>query len=329
MLAAAAEQTPLGKGPPSSVQNTLQVDATRVRLSNPSWTRSLAALVDAAAFDLGVPSASVEAELDRLLLYQDGGSFTPHRDTERADGVFATLVVQLPSRYTGGRCVVTHAGVTQTFDLGAGAGGEGSMEAAAAFGCHYVCHYTDCEPELRPLTSGHRLALVYNLHWRPESSPESSPQSSQLPTAAAVAGGSRVVEAVQGLPESAEPLVLRLEHPYTVQSLEGHGAAALRGEDRVRYAALKAATSKGHSLHLVLLELTDDEQQDKRDVLCAVNADGSCLSTAKANDMLQGVCFSSVEESGEVGGVMMPLGGMWRLMDRESAMATGNEGNTG
>ena len=51
--------------------------------------------------DLGVEPDHVRAELYKVLLYEPGSFFKKHRDTEKADGMFGTLVVQLPSRYIG------------------------------------------------------------------------------------------------------------------------------------------------------------------------------------------------------------------------------------
>ncbi len=53
---------------------------------------------------LGVPgSVQVEARLYKCLLYEPGGHFAPHRDTEKESGMFATLVVLLQSDYQVGR----------------------------------------------------------------------------------------------------------------------------------------------------------------------------------------------------------------------------------
>ena len=33
-----------------------------------------------------------------------------HRDTEKCDGMFGTLIIQLPSNYEGGQLIVHHQG---------------------------------------------------------------------------------------------------------------------------------------------------------------------------------------------------------------------------
>ena len=48
---------------------------------------------------------------------------------------------------------MSHAGATREFDY--------SKEGA--YGTHYLGFYAECKHDIRPVTSGHRLALVYNL----------------------------------------------------------------------------------------------------------------------------------------------------------------------
>ena len=95
----------------------------------------------------------MEAEFYKLLVYDEGSFFVSHRDTEKADGMFATLVIVLPSQSQGGELVVRHGGREVLFDLSV------TEPAEAAF----AAFYADCVHEVLPVRSGHRLALVYNL----------------------------------------------------------------------------------------------------------------------------------------------------------------------
>jgi len=116
-LASVATQAPHGKGletvVDTKVRNTLQIEANKVKFTNPLWAPALRSLVTTAVGALGVEGHLVKAELYKLLLYETGGFFKPHRDTEKADKMFATLVVQLPSRFTGGSFSVKHGGKTK------------------------------------------------------------------------------------------------------------------------------------------------------------------------------------------------------------------------
>ena len=53
------------------------------------------------ALSRGAREVEVSAELYKLLVYEKGGFFLSHRDTEKAPGMFATLVISLPSSHEG------------------------------------------------------------------------------------------------------------------------------------------------------------------------------------------------------------------------------------
>lgn len=63
--------------------------------------RELADILARCRKGLGLdPAADVAARLHKLLLYEKGGHFSPHRDSEgKAPGQFATLVICLPSNF--------------------------------------------------------------------------------------------------------------------------------------------------------------------------------------------------------------------------------------
>ena len=126
----------------------------RVRLSGKTWPDTLAKILDAAATGLGCPSGRLDAHLYKLLAYETGGFFSPHRDTEKADGMIATLSISLPTVGSRRRADRPPPGPRgQPMDMNAG---EPSELAFAAF-------YADCTHEVRPVTEGHRLSLVFNL----------------------------------------------------------------------------------------------------------------------------------------------------------------------
>ena len=67
--------------------------------------------------------------------------------------MFATVVIVLPSEYTGGQVVVSHALMTKTIDFA-----PNSLLSTAV-----LAWYTDVKHEVEPVTTGYRLALSYNL----------------------------------------------------------------------------------------------------------------------------------------------------------------------
>ncbi len=155
-LLARAELAPFGRGEQTlidtSVRNTWQIDANALAFGGRNWQRSLDAIVARAADGLGVLEP-VLAQLYKLLIYDTGGFFVEHRDTEKAAGMFATLVLVLPSLYSGGELLVRHGEREVRLDLA----NIGVDEAA------YAAFYADCVHEVLPVTGGARLARVYNL----------------------------------------------------------------------------------------------------------------------------------------------------------------------
>ena len=99
-LIAAAERAPYGRGEDTltdiSVRRTWQIDAGRVRIKDKRWLQTIRAIVARVTEGLGVADP-IEAELYKLLVYDQGSFFVPHRDTEKMPGMFATLVLALPS----------------------------------------------------------------------------------------------------------------------------------------------------------------------------------------------------------------------------------------
>jgi len=236
-LASQAEQAPYGKGKETildtSVRSVLQVSPERVSFSHPDWEEGMLGLVKEAAEKLGTPADLVSAKLYKLLLYEPGSFFLPHQDTEKASGMFATLVVQLPSVFTGGDSIVRcKDGRQRVFNLGNDTG-------EAAFSSHYMCHFADCEHEVKEVSSGYRLAVVYSLCFTPG-------RGKELYSVMESQGGlqcaqlSNLRSEIHQLPPDQRLFVLPLEHKYTQASLEEFGFDCLKGVDRARYAALES-----------------------------------------------------------------------------------------
>ena len=104
-LVAIAEAAPYGRGADtivdSSVRKTWQIDPGKVQIGGRQWDRTLADLVADVASGLGV-TEPVAADFYKLLIYDAGSFFVGHRDTEKVPGMFATLVIMLPSEHEGG-----------------------------------------------------------------------------------------------------------------------------------------------------------------------------------------------------------------------------------
>lgn len=221
-LVAAAELAPYGKGPltlvDTDVRRSWQLGPDRVAVSGPGWEALLKSLQGLIGEELGVPGA-VRIELYKMLVYEPGGFFTRHRDTEKAPQMFATAVVVLPSTHRGGEIVVRHAGRTVTLAL--------RSDDPGTFGLG--AFYTDCVHEVLPVTDGYRVVLLLNvLRKGAVTVPDPAGPIADLRTAL------RAWRTSGGV----GPFLYALEHTYTPAELS---FAALKGADATRVGALRVA----------------------------------------------------------------------------------------
>ncbi len=245
-LIAAAERAPYGRGPDTlldtSVRDCWQIDAGRVRLQGAAWAETFARILRSAADGLGCPPDRLEARLYKLLIYEPGGFFAAHRDTEKADGMIATLSISLPAAGAGGELVVRHGDRESTLHMAAG---EPSELAFAAF-------YADCTHEVRPVTEGHRLSLVFNLclHAGDADTPRAAPDHTERVDLLAKSLGrwGRARDAT-------DKLVWLLEHEY---SEAGLSFAALKNTDAALARVLTLAAERaGCELHAAIVHLEE------------------------------------------------------------------------
>lgn len=156
-LIAIAERAPYGRGQETlyddAVRNCWQLDPDCIRIEGRTWRQTFEQILEETAGGLGFAADAIAAELYKVLIYEPGGFFAPHRDTEKRDRMVATLVVTLPTAGSGGDLVVRHRGREQVVNMRTD---EPSELVHAAF-------YADCEHEVRPVTDGHRICLVFNL----------------------------------------------------------------------------------------------------------------------------------------------------------------------
>lgn len=93
------DQTLLDRG----VRDAWEIPKSRVKIDNRTWNRTLNPLLEEFRKRLGLPGdGRLKAHLHNLLVYEPGQFFRPHQDSEKLDGMVATLVVVLPSSYRGG-----------------------------------------------------------------------------------------------------------------------------------------------------------------------------------------------------------------------------------
>ncbi|KAF8607469.1 hypothetical protein BDV93DRAFT_553164, partial [Ceratobasidium sp. AG-I] len=185
-------------------------------------------------------------ELYKLLVYEEGSHFLPHVDSEKTDGMFATMVIVLPSYFEGGAVHLTFNETSKVIDFGG---------AASPFQTSVLAWYTDVTHEIKSVTGGYRLALTYNLFRSMESpniatAPVNDPSAAELQQALM-----DWTEAIKqgGDTNAPHALCWLLEHKYSRASM---CFAALKGRDAhlVRRTRL-VAEELGLCLGLAILTL--------------------------------------------------------------------------
>ena len=250
-LIGAAERAPYGRGPDTvldrSVRDCWQIGAEDVHLSGPRWESSLASILDHVARGLGLPGERINAHLYKLLIYETGGFFAEHRDTEKADGMVATLVVSLPVGGDGGELVIRHGDREATLDLRVDDLGE----------LAYAGFYADCVHRTKPVRVGHRISLVFNVIVKPgcEGVPAGTPDlSAQIDEAGRILANWPRGEACP------DKVVWLLEHQY---SEEGLDFDSLKGLDAPVGRTLAAAAERADcALYLGVLRIQEHGTPD-------------------------------------------------------------------
>ena len=241
-----AERAPYGRGPETvldtSVRDCWQIDASKVKLGDAVWDDTFASILERVADGLGCPRDRLSARLYKLLVYETGGFFAAHRDSEKVDGMVATLVVSLPAAGSGGELVVRHKRRETVIDMCVGAPYE---LAFAAF-------YADCSHETRPLRDGHRVSLVYNLML----SGEDSGDFAQAPDFAdQVEAISALLADWSGRDGAKHKIVWLLDHDY---SEAGLSFETLKGLDDATARVIESAALRARcSLHAAILRIEE------------------------------------------------------------------------
>ncbi|HEV3259068.1 MAG TPA: 2OG-Fe(II) oxygenase [Gemmataceae bacterium] len=249
-LIASCRVAPYGKGTQTlvnkKVRNTFELDPKKFRLSE-AWNVAIADAMRPVAEQLGLPAEQLEARLYKLLVYERGGFFLSHRDSEKHDRMVASMIVVLPNRFEGGTLVVRHGAAKATLPFDEAAGGKGPC---------YAAFYADCEHEVQRVTSGIRLCLAYNLVLKRK---RAKPSAAKNPAAAADVLAESIESWVASQP--AKPLVFALEHHYTQRGLS---LDLLKGVDRQLADLVVSAAEKTDCIvHLAqvsrhLMQFADD-----------------------------------------------------------------------
>ena len=249
-----AEPAPYGRGEETlldpEVRDAFQVAPDKVQLGGPAWKRLRARMVRAVAKEMGLRDAKLKLTLLKLLVYQPGGHFAMHADTEKTPGMVASLVLIVPGEYTGGALVIEHAGATLSF----GAGGAGAWRWAA--------WYADCRHALESVEDGVRVALTFAIALDPET-PLTNVEATDHRVGWAIWGrtyaewhtawAARGGRARAGNEQYGQKTVFVLSHRYTEPGLRG---SLLKGRDR-ELARLLVDEIHGEAAYLAWLQIRE------------------------------------------------------------------------
>lgn len=242
-------QAPYGKGTETvvdtDVRRVWELDPEQFQLTNPKWEPFVAEIVSEVQQKLGLEDRKLDAHLYKLLVYEKGSFFLPHRDGEKLDRMVATLVIGLPSVCEGGELIVSHDGRQQEIAMAG---------AASGHELSYAAFYADCQHEVRPLRSGYRLCLTYNVTLTQSRSKRGVVAPSYGADATAIAElltDWRASTNTTGA--DARRLAITLEHRYTQ---EGLSVDKLKGIDRARAEVLFESAEQADCVaHLALVTL--------------------------------------------------------------------------
>lgn len=147
--------------------------------------------------------------------------------TEKAPGMFATIVIVLPSLYAGGEVRVVHGSEEKILDF----------SDFSQLNTAILAWYADVVHEVKPVTSGFRLALSYNLI-----------QTGNVSVTLPPAGNTAVTYLRQvfaqwseGVYDSPPDVICyKLEHRYSQLNLS-KGISCLKGVDAYKVVQIKQA----------------------------------------------------------------------------------------
>jgi 2OG-Fe(II) oxygenase superfamily len=241
-LRALARPAPFGRRDETlydpKVRSTWEVEARLLKIDQKRWRPALTAQLAVIQKRLGLPpEGTLEATLDKMLVYEPGQFFAPHQDSERSDDMVGSLVITLPSTSTGGQVAVEHQKEKKVF--------RGAKRGPTDLSL--LAFYADCRHEVKPITSGWRIVLTYHLRYvagpRRPTPPRISAASAERLVASVEAYFATPVATRYGRSEPQRPdrLTYLLDHEYTSKSLAW---GRLKNGDRVRALALRQAAER-------------------------------------------------------------------------------------
>jgi hypothetical protein len=213
--------------------NIYQVEERSIAIENPVWDSSLTKLLKTVAFKLGICPDDLSAKLDMLLYMEKGSSIDWCSNVEEEENIIGTMLIQLPSVFTGGKISVFDGDdevededdFITSFSMG--------TPDQAEFACHFLCHYSDCQYQVEKITSGSRTILRYSLCYNKDGV---KPTANLLQRSVAPLRTSLSL-----LPRADRMILVPLKKCYSSSSVTVHGMNALSNCHRAKAESIKLA----------------------------------------------------------------------------------------
>ncbi|KAH8096634.1 hypothetical protein BXZ70DRAFT_327606 [Cristinia sonorae] len=243
---------------PKAASSTWEMDAKSIAFKDPKWDSFMLGISMRVSQGLGMSkqdSFRTLYKLEKLIMCGVGSRVSPCADAEKANGAFATIVVTLPSEFTGGATRLSHSGLPVVYDCS-----QTSLNHTTV-----IAWYAGVSHEVEPVASGYRLVLVYSLYCaipglKPvmKSSEAVVAQLRQILTAwkASLTGTTAA---------AAQKFVCLLKNRYDYDDIK-HGASSLEGRD-ANVAAILGFLAKDVGLQVGLasasFEITGSVDEDR------------------------------------------------------------------
>ena len=157
-LISVAHKAPFGKGSETLLDNNVrsawEINPNKLTFNGKQWEGFLDKILSKIKPELGIEDYTISAHLYKMLIYEKGDFFLQHKDSEKEKGMFGTLTIVLPCRHTGGELVVSFDNKDVVVDF---------AKDSNDYKISYAAFYADCDHEIKPVSAGYRVCLVYNL----------------------------------------------------------------------------------------------------------------------------------------------------------------------
>lgn len=228
----------------TAVRDTQEIPASllNIQVNNDAFSKML----DSMRKKLGLSDkAKLSAHLHNMLIYEAGQFFKPHQDSEKLDGMIATLVVVLPSPHIGGDLRIEHNRESHRF----------VSEQLNSQDVKCVAFYANCHHEVEKIREGDRVALTYNLVLEPANN-----QLEEMSNPSLLKALAAWFDSDQDVDQEPPNLVYFLDHDYSEHSLNWN---MLKGNDAQNGMAFQHCAAKLDLIpHLALVELHESWTSD-------------------------------------------------------------------